>query len=260
MKLCNFDKRARLLYANGSNCQLSTVFIFIMNTPFQVIDSKTLRNDVTNAIREAILKGDLLPGQRINQVHIAEKLGTSRGPVREALGQLEEEGLIRNTPYKGAFVIEMTPTYLKEVFSIRRALEGFAIRQAIERATPEDLQELKETVAKMQLAATMSDLAHSSELDLRFHYLVCRSAHHSLLLQMWKSIEAALRLYLAHRHRVVYEDPRHIIDTHPDILAAIEAADVEQATQLLDSHIREAEDAIHTSGWLRLEKSLATKP
>ncbi|MBI1881195.1 MAG: GntR family transcriptional regulator [Chloroflexi bacterium] len=227
------------------------------SSPFQSLDFKTLRNDVTNAIREAILKGDILPGQRINQVHIAEKLGTSRGPVREALGQLEEEGLIRNIPYKGTFVIEVTPTYLKEVFSIRRVLEGFAIRRAIERATPEDLKELRETVAKMRLAAAMSDLAHSSELDLRFHYLLCRSAHHSLLLQMWKSIEVALRLYLAHRHRVMYEDPRHIIDTHPDILGAIEAADVEQATQLLDSHIREAEDAIRTSGWLQAEKSQA---
>jgi DNA-binding GntR family transcriptional regulator len=232
----------------------------MLNVSFPSLDSKTLRTDVTHVIREAILNGDLLPGQRINHVHIAEKLGTSRGPIREALGQLEEEGLIRNIPYKGTFVIEITPTYLEEVFSIRRVLEGFAIRWAIERATPEDLKELRETVAKMRLAAAMSDLAHSSELDLRFHYLICRSAHHNLLLQMWKSIEAALRLYLAHRHRVMYQDPRHIIDTHPDILAAIEAANVEQATQLLDSHIREAEDAIRTSDWLQAEKSRAAKP
>ncbi len=71
----------------------------MMNVSLQSIDSKTLRTDVTHVIREAILNGDLLPGQRINHVHIAEKLGTSRGPVREALGQLEEEGLIRNIPY-----------------------------------------------------------------------------------------------------------------------------------------------------------------
>jgi DNA-binding GntR family transcriptional regulator len=224
-----------------------------LNSSFQSIDAKTLRKDVTTTIREAIFNGELAPGQRVNQAHIAEQLGISRGPVREALAKLEEEGLICNIPYKGTFVVEITKAYIQEVFSIRRVLEGFAIRRASNHATPEELKALRNVVTKMQQASgDMSNREYSSELDLTFHRLICQSAHHGLLLQMWKSIEGVLRLYLSHRHRVVYEDPRHIVDTHPDILAAIETGDPDRAASLLDSHIQEAEEAIHNSDWLKL--------
>ena len=148
-------------------------------------------------------------------------------------------------------MVEITPTHIEEVFSIRRVLEGFAVRRTIDHAGLEELRALRKTVTQMQQAAAASDLAHSSELDLQFHRLICLGAHHNVLLQMWKSIEAALRLYLAYRHRVVYEDSHHIIDTHPDILAAIEAKDAERAAQLLDSHIQEAEAAIYNSNWFQ---------
>ena len=93
--------------------------------PFQHFDSKTLHDDVADIIRQAILRGNLAPGVKINQAQIALKLGTSRGPVREGLKQLKEEGLVREVPYKGTFVIEITPTYIEELYGIRRTLEGF---------------------------------------------------------------------------------------------------------------------------------------
>ena len=219
-------------------------------SPFKPVESKTLSESVTDSIRRAIFSGDLQAGQQVNQAQIAEQLGTSRGPVREALRQLEEEGLIQNVPYKGTFVIDISPEYIEELYGVRRVLEVFAIRRASERASREDLDALRATVAQMRQAAEASDLDLTRELDLWFHHLICQSAHHSLLLQLWKSKEAGVRLCLAHGHSA-YKDPREIIGTHPDILAALESRDVEQAAQLLDQHIKVAGDAIYHS-WIAL--------
>ena len=214
--------------------------------PFQHFDSKTLHDDVADVIRQVILRGDIAPGEKINQAQIALKLGTSRGPVREGLKRLREEGLVREVPYKGTFVIEITPTYIEELYGIRRTLEGYAIRCAIERAGPEDLEKLQAVVEQMQQITSPTDLDHSVELDLSFHYLICKAAHHELLLHLWKSIEAGVRLCLAHRHRT-YRDLHKHLDTHRKILAAIEAKDAEEAAHLLDFHIEDAGEAMYRS-------------
>lgn len=208
---------------------------------FLPVDARTLRQSVTEAIRQVILQGDLLPGAQVNQAQIAEQLGVSRGPVREALGQLEEEGLIKNVPYKGTFVTEITGDYITELYSIRRVIETFAARQAAVRATPEDLHELRTILNEMYATAELDDMALMGTLDIRFHYLIISAAHHSLLLQLWKSIEMGVRRCLALRHRI-YRRSVDVIGTHPDILAALEAGDAEHAATILDAHIAEAGD------------------
>ncbi len=230
-----------------------------MKSPFHPVDARTLRQSVTEAIRQVILQGDLLPGAQVNQAQIAEQLGVSRGPVREALGQLEEEGLIKNVPYKGTFVTEITGDYITELYSVRQVLETFAVRQAIQRATADDLAELRMVLNEMFDAAERDDLARMGTLDIQFHYLICRSAHHSLLLQMWKALEMGVRRCLALRHRI-YRSPAEIIGTHPDILAALEAGEAERASDILGTHIAEAGEHLYRS-WassLADEATLAT--
>ena len=213
---------------------------FIMtHDTFQPLEQRTLRNNVTDRIRRAILDGTLAPGAQVNQLLIAEQMGVSRGPVREALGQLEEEGLIRNVPYKGTFVNEVTLTFIEELYSIRRLLEVFAIRRATERSDAEMQQACRKIVDEMHEAADANDTDRLRELDLRFHALICLNAQHGFLMQMWKSIETGVRRCLAMRHSI-YDDPHDIIGSHPDILAAMEAHDAERAGQLLDTHIKEA--------------------
>jgi DNA-binding GntR family transcriptional regulator len=220
-----------------------------MKSPFHPVDARTLRQSVTEAIRQVILQGDLLPGAQVNQAQIAEQLGVSRGPVREALGQLEEEGLIKNVPYKGTFVTEITGDYINELYSVRQVIETFAVRQAIQQATPDDLAELRTVLDEMRAAAERNDLTSLGTLDIQFHYLICRSAHHSLLLQMWKSLEMGVRRCLALRHRI-YRSPADIIGTHPDILAAMEAGEADRASAILGTHIAEAGEHLFRS-WAR---------
>jgi DNA-binding GntR family transcriptional regulator len=229
-----------------------------MKTAFYPVDARTLRQSVTEAIRRGILEGDLLPGAQVNQAQIAEQLGVSRGPVREALGQLEEEGLIKNVPYKGTFVTEITGDYISELYGLRHAIETFAVRQAVQHATPEDLAELRALLSQMRTTAELDDMALMGTLDIQFHYQICRSAHNSLLLQIWKSIEIGVRRCLALRHRT-YRSPADVIGTHPDILAAIEAGQADLASEILGAHIAEAGEQL-LSSWARLQAEAAAAP
>jgi DNA-binding GntR family transcriptional regulator len=218
---------------------------------FLPVDARTLRQSVTEAIRQVILQGDLLPGAQVNQAQIAEQLGVSRGPVREALGQLEEEGLIKNVPYKGTFVTEITREYISELYSIRRVIETFAARQAVIYATPAELIALRSVLQEMYAAAEIDNMTMMGALDIRFHYLIIAAAHHSLLLQLWKSIEIGVRRCLVLRHRI-YRRSIDIIGTHPDILAAIEASNAELAATILDAHIAEAGEHLLRS-WVQAQ-------
>lgn len=215
-----------------------------MKSPLHPVDARTLRQSVTEAIRQGILQGELLPGAQVNQAQIAELLGVSRGPVREALGQLEEEGLIKNVPYKGTYVTEITGDYINELYSIRRVIETFAVRQAVERATPSDLAELRAVLGEMYATAEQDDIVQMGNLDIQFHYLICRGAHHSMLLQMWKSIEIGVRRCLALRHKI-YRSALDVIGTHPDILAALEAGEADRASAILAAHIDEAGEHLY---------------
>lgn len=227
----------------------------MIKTALHPVDARTLRQSVTEAIRQVILQGNLLPGEQVNQAQIAEQLGVSRGPVREALGQLEEEGLIKNVPYKGTYVTEITGEYIHELYSIRRVIETFAVRQAAERANAADLVELRSVLNEMYRVAELDDMIQMGTLDIQFHYLICRSAHHSMLLQMWKSIEMGVRRCLSLRHRI-YREAGDVIGTHPDILAAVEAGNAELAAEILGLHITEAGEHLHCS-WVQVQKEEA---
>jgi DNA-binding GntR family transcriptional regulator len=203
---------------------------------------------VTDAVREAILQGVLSPGEQINQAQIAAKLGISRGPLREALRQLEEEGLVQSYPHKGTFVTEITPASIEEIYSIRRVLETFAVARMIEHPNPSVLRQLNDIVQEMRAASDAVDNTELNELDFLFHAAIVRGANHALLLQLWKSIEIGVRRVVALRHGI-YENLHDVVGNHPDLLAAIEAKDTPRATLLLDAHIREAGEQVYNA-WL----------
>lgn len=214
--------------------------------PLQPVDTNTLRVRVTDSLRKAILQGFLLPGGQINQAQVAAKLGISRGPLREALRQLEEEGLVQNYPHKGTFVTEITPAYIEEVYSIRRVLETFAVERMIGFNNPQVLEELRDIVSAMLQAAESSDGHLLNELDFQFHNAILLGAQHTLLMQLWKLIEVGVRRVVALRHGI-YDNLYDIVGNHPNLFAAIQDRDVPLATQLLDTHIREAGEKVYAA-------------
>lgn len=212
------------------------------------LETRTLKENVTNLLREAIVDGSLAAGEELNQAQIAERLGISRGPVREALGQLEQEGLILSIPYKGVVVTSLTPTYVRELYSLRGALETFAVRLGIERNDPADAAKLRRTVDEMRAAAQEGDHTELARLDLKFHSSLIHMARHDLLERTWGPLKIGVRRCLRTRHRI-YASLGEVVGTHPALIDAIEERDAEHATTLLREHILEAGERI-VEEWL----------
>ena len=203
------------------------------------METRTLRENVTEILRWAIVDGSLAPGAELNQAQIAEKLGISRGPLREALGQLEQEGLIRNVPYKGVYVTPLTKRYVEELYSIRAVLETFSLTRGMERLQPEDIKALKQYVDEMREAARAQAREHLVELDRRFHRHLVTMADHELLLNIWNRLEIGVLRCLHTRHRI-YRDLEEVVGSHPALVEAIEEGNVMRAKQILHDHILEA--------------------
>ena len=110
-----------------------------------------LRDVVFNTLRQAILRGELKPGERLMEIQLANKLGVSRTPIREAIRKLELEGLVLMIPRKGAEVAEITEKSLRDVLEVRRALEELAVELVCEKITDEQIQELKDAAASFRI-------------------------------------------------------------------------------------------------------------
>ena len=128
-----------------------------------------LRDVVFNTLREAILKGDLKPGERLMELQLASKLGVSRTPIREAIRMLEQEGLAVTMPRKGAEVAKMTLKDMEDVLEIREALDELAVRIACEKITDEQLKRLMDAKDLFETSTRTGDVKKIAEADVRFH-------------------------------------------------------------------------------------------
>jgi len=203
------------------------------------LHATTLKENVTNLLRQSIIDGTLPSGEELNQAQIAERLGISRGPVREALGQLEQEGLIRSVPYKGVVVTPLDPDYVRELYSLRVALETFALKIGMERRDPVDVDTLARIVAGMRAAAKSGDAPEMARLDLSFHSTIIRMARNSLLERAWTPLKIGVQRCLHSRHRI-YESLDEVVGTHPALLEAIQRGDVATASEILEQHVIDA--------------------
>lgn len=206
-------------------------------------EPRTLKENVTAILRQWIVDGTLASGTELNQVEIAQQLGVSRGPVREALGQLEQEGLVHSVPYKGVFVTPLTRRYVEELYSVRAALEILAVERAIERMNAEDLAQLHEIIAQMRAAAQAGQLQQLVELDLAFHEHMVIAADHELLFKLWKQLEVGVLRCLRTRHQI-YTFLDEVVGSHPTIVTALAQRDKMGAVEILREHIRESEEHI----------------
>ena len=215
------------------------------------LQAKTLKENVTIILRKSIIDGTIAAGEVLNQAQIAERLGISRGPIREALGQLEQEGLIRNVPYKGVVVTPLSPTYVRELYDLRSAMEVFALRAGMARNDPHDVAALECTVEAMRESVKRGDPMELARLDLRFHSAIIQMARNSFLERSWTPMMIGVQRCLQSRHRI-YATLDEIVGSHPEVLAAIVRRDVEQACSLLHRHIIDAGDQL-CEHWLDVD-------
>jgi DNA-binding GntR family transcriptional regulator len=211
-----------------------------MNMPqLHAAEYQALGASVTRTLRDAILAGVLEPGAHLVESAIAEQMGVSRGPVRDAIQELEEQGLVVNIPRRGAYVVEWSAVDIQEVYTLRMMLEGLAARLAAVRITPEQCKELELLIKEMERGCTIEE---SIQLDLRFHELLCAAAHHSRLQKALADMHTQVELSIAWTRppRDVWAGPKGMVREHSDILNAVRSGNPDLAERVMRGSIEES--------------------
>ena len=209
---------------------------------FRPIDSLSLRGQIEERLRAAIVNGSLRPGHHLVETTIADQLQVSRAPVREALSALEREGIVTYIPRRGYFVIEFTEKDIEEIYSLRLLLEIGALRRAIERFNEKDIRELQSIVDELgQAVQEGRDQVQVSTLDLSFHELICQIANHGRLYSVWDRMRLQTWLLIGLTSKTHYERPEEPKQFHQDILDAILEKDLPKSEKLMSEHILDAQ-------------------
>ncbi|ODM27192.1 GntR family transcriptional regulator [Acetivibrio mesophilus] len=206
-------------------------------------DYKPLREVIFNTLREAIIAGELKPGERLMEVKLAEKMGVSRTPVREAIRKLELEGLVEMLPRKGAHVAELSAKDIMDVLEVRASLDGLATALAAERITDGEIKELEHIQSQFLAYANKDNLQGSIKKDVEFHELIYRASRNERLIQISSNLREQIQ-----RFRVIYlkdySNPKELIKEHQYILEAISTRDKTAAQEYAQKHINQQETAI----------------
>ncbi len=202
-----------------------------------------LRDVVFNTLRKAILTGQLKPGDRLMEVHLAKRLGVSRTPIREAIHKLEQEGLVTMIPRRGAEVARITERSLQDVLEVRRALDALSVELACERITAEQIGELTKACEQFEQATHSGDTAAVAKADVAYHDIIVKAAGNRRLQQLVNNL--AEQMY---RYRFVYlkDISQHemLVKEHQEILQYIRKRDKEGASQAARKHIDNQENSI----------------
>ena len=197
---------------------------------------------VAERIREGILKGSIRPGQGLTEEDLAQMLGVSRSPVRQALVQLEYEGLIRRDQNQVATVVTMSAGDIEEVCSFRLALEALAIRYAINRTRPEELEVLDRILRQHSECARSGEaLVRLVELDLAFHEQLVRMSGHTRVMAAWQSIKYQISFLMFTCDIVSHEEFPSLMETwHLEIVEGIRRKDLAWCARHLQMHLENA--------------------
>ena len=202
-----------------------------------------LRDVVFNTLRRAILKGELEPGERLMEIALANKLGVSRTPIREAIRKLELEGLVVMIPRKGAEVARITEKDLRDVLEVRTSLEKLAIELACDRITEDDIHDLKLACKDFEESFGKDDLTTIAEKDVAFHDIIFRSTKNARLIQILNNLREQM-----YRYRVEYlkdvESRKTLVEEHYAVYRALKARNQQQAVKDICIHIVNQQNAI----------------
>jgi DNA-binding GntR family transcriptional regulator len=208
-----------------------------IDTDLPILEPASLRRRASDALRAAIVEGRLRPGDRLKEVELAAQLGISRAPVREALRQLEHEGLVASLPYRATEVLGVSQEEIAEVLvPIRLTIESFAFRKAMPLITASDFEALGQIVERMRAAGEEGDLDALAEDDVRFHEIVIERSGQPHCLQIWRSIEPRVRAYFR-RDAPAHPRADELADEHQELLDALAAGQEAELIETLTGHI-----------------------
>jgi DNA-binding GntR family transcriptional regulator len=206
-------------------------------------DYKPLREVIFNTLREAIIVGELKPGERLMEVQLADKMGVSRTPVREAIRKLELEGLVEMLPRKGAHVADLSVKDIMDVLEVRSTLDGLASSLSAERITDDEIKELKHVLSQFTNYVEKDNIQGLIKKDVEFHDIIYHSSRNDKLIQISNNLREQVQ-----RFRVIYikdySSSRELIREHNEICDAITRRDSAVAMQTAQKHIKNQEETI----------------
>ena len=216
---------------------------FMSKQTIEPIKRSTLSSMVAERLRELVISGAYEPGSQLSEVELAERFGVSRGPIREGLQRLVQDGLLRSEPHRGVFVPKVSPADIADIYLARLAIEGAALRivaARVDRASTVAL--LQDLVTQMRTAATAGRWSRVADLDMRFHSEVVKASGSTRLQRMYSMLIDETRVVLAMTANVTGRED--LVDEHRDIADHIEAGNAGAAEAMLAQSFHDSEHAL----------------
>jgi DNA-binding GntR family transcriptional regulator len=198
---------------------------------------RVLADEVADAIRESIFAGRIDLGQRLVEEELASTLNVSRGPVREALVRLSQEGLIHLERHRGATVAQLGPGEVDEIYSLRTALERLAAEWLCRHATDADFKRMESVLGQFSKLPKPLTRSAVAGLDVAFHDAVFQAAHHERLYQCWLSLRSQIFLYLVHRGALRNDFATTWLADHQEFLEVLRKRKRAQSVKVVEGHI-----------------------
>lgn len=201
----------------------------------------SLRDAVIERMKQAIIKGELVDGQKVTELELAEWLGVSRGLVREVIRELENTGILVNIPYKGTFVRSLTSDRINELYTLRSLLEEYAIELAVVQASEDEIAQLREILATMTRYAQAGDVNLLVETDLQFHLALYAMSKHQMLIDTLERLSGQTHLFIQATKAMysIFSSLEEAASSHQCIVDALENRDVNTARSVIRKHICE---------------------
>ena len=206
---------------------------------------RSLADEVLERLRDAILRNELVRGQHLREQEIAESMNVSRGPVREALNQLEREGLVIRRRKRSAVVAWLSRADLEEIYTLRNSIEQLAVTYACRNATSshlEAMQAIVDTMSSAEESGTTEE--ESADLDLRFHDILYQSSQHERLIALWSRLRPQCYLLLLNRNAANPDFKKKTARGHQEILDVLRERNEDAARATIEHHVRFAYETV----------------
>lgn len=206
-------------------------------------DYLPLRDVVFNTLRDNILTGEMKPGERLMEIHLADKLGVSRTPIREAIRMLELEGLVTMIPRRGAEVAQISSKGLRDVLEVRQALDALAIELACDRITEEEISALRKACDRFAETTKTQDVVKIAGADVDLHDIIVKAAGNDRLAQMVGNLSQQMYRYRLEHIKDVTQHER-LIEEHEEIYRCLKNRDKEGGAKAIKTHIYNQEQSV----------------
>lgn len=211
--------------------------------PKLAIEARTVNQLAYDRLRDLVVSGKLSSGERLDERVLAETMGISRTPVRDAISRLANEGVVEHRPYQGAFVRHFSVQQIDDLYRVRKELESLAVLLAAERMTERDLKALEKTVNRCHRALTAGDVPAFERLDQEFHESLARCSGNEALISCLERLSLQIQL-ARHRANAAPDLPQRTTSERESILEALKARDGARAAQYMRDHIEDVQKAL----------------